>query len=126
MITTTKHPYEFLVRWRDGKLSGAHVGFELTTTEDGTALSTTALPVMAVDIGQGAGFPLADILSQVHVDALTDRDAAQAAQVESEAACAQHEATIADLQAKLDASEAAAAILKNKVDAIEASEVTEK
>jgi hypothetical protein len=75
MIETTKSPYEFLVRWREGKIAGAHVGFELTTKEDGVVISVTPLPVMAVNIGQGVGFPLADILEQLQIDALVARDA---------------------------------------------------
>ena len=78
MIETTKRPYEFLVRWREGKITGAHVGFELTATENGKVLSTAPLPVMPVDIGQGVGFPLADILAQIHIDALISVDAANA------------------------------------------------
>ena len=115
MITTEKRPYELLVRWREGKITGAHVGFELTATEDGKVLSTTPLAVMAVDIGQGIGFPLADILAQVHTDALIGRDMAiaekSAAQTERSAAlaecraakdeCTKREATISALTAEL-------------------------
>lgn len=78
MIETVKRPYEFLVRWREGIISGAHVGFELTTTEGGEALSTTALPVMPVDIGQGIGFPLADILAQLQIGSIIAMDVAKA------------------------------------------------
>ena len=108
-ISTVKRPYEMLVRWKDGVIAGAHVGFELTTTENGVVLSTTPLDVMPVDIGQGAGFPLADILSQVQVDAITGKDAAEAKCAAAEADCAKHEATIAALTAKVAELESAIA-----------------
>lgn len=120
MIETVKRPYEFLVRWRDGVISGAHVGFEVTTTENGQVLSTTPLPVVAVGDG---GFPLADILGQIQIDALKDREAAKAAQAVADAnaataqaeakakadECTVHEQTIADLRAQLEAAKAAQA-----------------
>lgn len=95
-----------LVRWKDGVLAGAHVGFEVTTSEDGAVLSTTPLPVMAVDIGQGVGFPLADILEQVQVDAITGKDAADAKCAVAEADCARHLATIKTLEEKVAELEA--------------------
>jgi hypothetical protein len=108
MIETVKQPYELLVRWREGKISGAHVGFELTTTEDGKVLSTSPLAVIPVDIGQGIGFPLADILAQVQVDALVSRDkaiaergAAETALTAAQEVVAKHEATIATLTTEL-------------------------
>ncbi len=115
MIETVKRPYELLVRWREGALSGAHVGFELTTTEDGKVLSTTPLAVMPVDIGQGIGFPLADILAQVHTDAIISMDVAIAEKTAAkikvsegetiirglEEICTKHEATIVALTEEL-------------------------
>lgn len=106
MIETVKRPYELLVRWREGKISGAHVGFELTATEDGKVLSTTPLPVMPVDIGQGVGFPLKDILEQIHVDAITGMDTAQAEVKTVNETCFKHEATIAALTTELAALKA--------------------
>lgn len=70
MITTIKRPYEFLARWREGKISGAHVGFEVTTMEDGKVISVAPLTVQPVDIGNGIGFPLRDILNDLSADAL--------------------------------------------------------
>ena len=91
-METVKRPYEFLVRWRDGVISGAHVGFEVTVTENNVVLSIEPLPVVAVDIGQGQGFPLTDILGQIQVDALKDRDAALQAKSTALAAKATAEA----------------------------------
>ena len=113
MLETTKRPYELLVRWREGKISGAHVGFEITTTEDGSVLSTTPLAVMPVDIGQGAGFPLADILAQVHTDALIQMDAAQATATEKATECDAHVATIAERDSTI-------AALKETISSLEA------
>lgn len=98
MIETVKRPYELLVRWRGGKISGAHVGFELTTTENGKVLSTTGLPVMPVDVGNGIGFPLADILAQVHTDALIQMETANAECKVATELCAKHEAALAAAQ----------------------------
>ena len=70
MKTVVTRPYEFLVRWRNGAISGAHVGFEDAIVEDGNTVSTTPNPVTPVDIGQGNGFPLSDILGTIEIDAL--------------------------------------------------------
>jgi hypothetical protein len=94
MIATKKNAYEFLVRWNKGVITGASVGFEVTTTENGIVLSTTLLPVMAVDIGQGVGFPLADILSKIQIDALSGMAAAQASLTTEQSA---HNTTTASL-----------------------------
>lgn len=102
MIETVKRPYEFLVRWREGKITGAHVGYELTTTEDGKVLSTTPLAVMPVDIGSGVGFPLADILGQVHIDAVATMSVAQAECQAKADECAKHEEAIAVLTGELE------------------------
>jgi hypothetical protein len=83
-METLKRPYEFLIRWKDGAISGAHVGYEVTATEDGNVLSTTPLPVVPVDVGTGQGFPLAEILGQVQIDALKDRESALAAKAAAE------------------------------------------
>ena len=98
MIETVKRPYEFLARWREGKLTGAHVCFELTATEDGKVLSTTPLDATPVDIGQGIGFPLKDILEQLHIDAITQMDAANAECKIAKDTCAKHEAALVAAQ----------------------------
>lgn len=132
-IETKKVPYELLARWdEDGKIKGAHVGFALVTNEDGKRLSWTPLDVMAVDIGQGKGFPLKDILDQVHTDALIDRDAAIAdkttADTEKQAAladCAKHESTIAEQAKQIESLKAALAEREKLSAAPESSKVTE-
>jgi hypothetical protein len=121
-ISTVKRPYELLVRWKDGVIAGAHVGFELTTTEDDVILSTTPLPVMAVDLGQGAGFPLADILEQVQIDAIISMDAANASRAQAESQLSAAEAAIAELQAAATAAQNAIAVLTAKVAEIESAQ----
>lgn len=69
-ITVEEWAYELTVRWRNNRLSGAHVGFELAQFKDGELTGVTPLPVMAVDIGSGKGFPLQDILTKLAADAL--------------------------------------------------------
>lgn len=78
MLTKNTYPYEFLARWVDGKLTGAHVGFVTQILEDGKVLSTQTGDVMPVDIGAGKGFPLASILTQLHTNAITRGDTAVA------------------------------------------------
>lgn len=67
--TVETRPYEFLVRWRDGRISGAHVGFEDAIIEDGVVQGVSPRNVQAVDIGNGQGFPLQDILTTMSADA---------------------------------------------------------
>jgi len=105
MIETVKRPYEFLVRWREGLISGAHVGFEVTTLEDGKVLSTTPLAVIPVNVGQGVGFPLADILAQIQVDAIVSLAEMTALKDAAQITCAQQEATIIELQTALAAAQ---------------------
>lgn len=94
-------PYELLARWRDGVLTGAHVQFISTIVEDGVVMlgSEHLSDAMPVDVGGVKGFPLADILQQLHTDALVAVDAANAekkAAVASEAAAnAAKEAAVA-------------------------------
>lgn len=127
MITKTQIPYEFLARWTDGKLAGAHVGFITTITENGVVLSTKTGDVMPVDIGSGKGFPLQDILDQTHVDALVAFDAAKAdvtakdAELEAAvAAAAAKDEKIAELEAVVDAAKAAVAARDAKIAGLEA------
>jgi len=66
-----KVPYEFLARWdAQGRLYGAHVGFRTYVARaDGNELEMVD-PVMPVDIGQGKGFPLAEILDDLQAASL--------------------------------------------------------
>lgn len=121
MITTVKRPYEFLVRWRNGVISGAHVGFELTTIEDGKMLSTTPLNVMPVDVGQGQGFPLAEILSQIHIDAIAGMDAAKEAQSAAESVLALTQSNLEKVSAKLTTAETNLDMANAKVAKLEAA-----
>lgn len=71
-LTEERTPYEFLARWdRDGKLSAAHVAFRTVIKRDGAVVSEVAEGPQPVSIGKGAGFPLADLLDQVHITAVT-------------------------------------------------------
>ena len=76
-MQTTKHPYEFLVRWdRAGRLSGAHTQFRyVTVDENGSVLGELIGAAEAVGV---TGFPLSDILSQLQIAALTECEAMRA------------------------------------------------
>ena len=103
-ITKETHPYELLVRWdREGKLAGAHVGFRTVIREDGEAAHEREEPVMPVDIGQGQGFPLNDILTRVQIEAL-----ARCAELEAANAALAAEATKLQQALKLAAASAQA------------------
>lgn len=82
-----KHPYELLVRWdQDGKISGAHVRWRYVVKDDGTGetVGETLTEAEPVAVASGKGFPLQDILSQVHSDALIELSKAQAQLAERE------------------------------------------
>jgi len=71
MLTETKTPYEFLVRWnQNGEIAGAHVGFYDTVLRDGVIIAQTTSNVESVAIGLQEGFPLSDVLDQTLIDAL--------------------------------------------------------
>ena len=72
-IAQTKKPYEFLARWDDaGALKGAHVVFREAITDADVEISSKIGDTMPVAVGGQQGFPLADILSTLHADALAD------------------------------------------------------
>jgi hypothetical protein len=79
-MNVLKKPYELLVRWDlNGKLIGAHVQWSTILTDDSGALIGSypgnVEPVAVTPDQQG--FPLADILGQTHIDALTALTAEQ-------------------------------------------------
>lgn len=124
MKTVETQPYEFLIRWRDGVISGAHVGFEEIILDAGVVTATIQQAVQPVDVGLGNGFPLVDILGQIQITALTEKDAALAAKSAADSKCAEHkknivalEASLASLQAQSDAQAKELISLKTLVDA---------
>lgn len=71
-FTENRTPYEFLVRWdENGTIKGSHVGWLDTVLKDGVVLTQTPTNVEAVGVGE---FPLADVLSQLQIDALKEID----------------------------------------------------
>ena len=93
MITKTKAPYEFLIRWTDGKISGAHIKFLETVTEDGVTLVQQESNAEPVELAIEAGFPMADVWAMVSAgaasvgqQALTDIATANTKKAEAEAA----------------------------------------
>jgi len=74
-FTETRTPYEFLIRWdNDGNIQGAHIAFLDTVLKDGEIINQTQSSVESVAIGEQVGFPLADVLSQLQIDALKQVD----------------------------------------------------
>lgn len=110
-IQKITRPYEFLARWRDGVLAGAHIGFIEEVVEDGQVLSQKVLDVMPVAVAGATGFPLADILTQLQADAITERDAALAEKTALQA-------QLAETAAQLEAAQAQLAALKGEAPQI--------
>ena len=103
MIKTSIKPYEFLVRWKDGAIAGAHIRFLETISQDGVVLAQKEGNAMPVSLSGEAGFPLADILSAVQKSALVDLENALAAKAEAEAALATTRKDLAAAEASLAA-----------------------
>ncbi|NDJ16789.1 hypothetical protein [Myxacorys almedinensis] len=70
--TTQLVPYELLARWDDaGNFKGAHIQFlGKVLDDDGNAIASQLMPPQAISVGEQAGFPLSEILDQLHIDAL--------------------------------------------------------
>ncbi|KAA0592939.1 hypothetical protein J2848_005705 [Azospirillum lipoferum] len=105
-MQTQKYPYEFLVRWdQTGQLSGAHVQHRyVILDDDGTKIGETLGPAEPLTLDTAAGFPLSAMLTQVQIDALTakaaadaERDAAMVARDAALARVAQLEAQISEM-----------------------------
>jgi hypothetical protein len=67
-------PTELLFRWRDGKLYAAHAIFSEEVLEDGKVIASREGDALSVAVAEQQGFPLADALQVLHVDALRERD----------------------------------------------------
>jgi hypothetical protein len=75
VFTENRTPNEFLVRWnKEGLIQGAHVGWLDTVLKDGVVLSQTETNVESVAVGLSEGFPLTDILTQLQVDCILERE----------------------------------------------------
>lgn len=79
-IETTKQPYEFLARWdKGGKLVGAHVQWRYVIRDGDKIIGESVTGAKAVTLKDGTpGFPLADILSDMHIAALAGLNEATA------------------------------------------------
>lgn len=83
-ITKTQSPYEFLVRWNNGVLSGAHIRFLETIADGAEIISQKEGNAQPVSMAGEAGFPLSDILTAMQAQALVERDAAVADKIAAE------------------------------------------
>ena len=121
-ITKTNQPYEFLARWNNGTLAGAHIRFLETISEDGVVLSQKEGNAQPVSLAGEAGFPIEDILDGLQATALSDLAAAQAAKATAEAALtakqAELDTTIAAHTTALAAKDAEIAALEVQVVAL--------
>ena len=79
MITKTQTPYEFLVRWDNGVVTGAHVRFLERIIEDGVVIHEKEGHAQPISMAGEIGFPIASILSSLESGAIIAVEAAQAA-----------------------------------------------
>jgi hypothetical protein len=124
MITKTQTPYEFLIRWRDGKISGAHAKFLETISEDGVVLNVKEGDAVPVSLAGEVGYPIADIFAAISAgavasaqQAVTDIATADGKKLEAEAAAAK---AAADLEAENARVAAALAAKQAAEDAVKA------
>lgn len=124
-ITKTTIPYEFLVRWTNGVLSGAHIRMLEIISENGVVLTQKEGNAQPVSLAGEVGFPLADILTSLQAQAIEQRDAAVAAlaagktEVDSlvQAAKTDADALVKVAQDALTAAQAQVATLQAQIDA---------
>ena len=103
-ITKQQTPYEFLVRWTDGAVAGAHIRFLERLVEDGVVISEKEGDAKPVGMAGGVGFPIADILTALQVTALSDLALEKTAKAAAETALTAAQAQITALQAQIEAS----------------------
>lgn len=104
-LSEKRQPYEFLARWdENGKFKGAHVQFQTVITDDATGEVKLQTPGKVMPIGEGIpnGFPIADILGQLHVDAVKATDAAVSAKAVAEQVATEAQTKATEIQSALD------------------------
>lgn len=94
-ITKQSTPYEFLARWDHitGTYKGAHTQRFDGIFDDGVLIS--GQPGKAMGVGEDRAFPLADIMSQIQIEALAANAALQATVTAHEATIAGHAEVVA-------------------------------
>lgn len=100
----TKQPYEFLARWNadTGEFQGAHIGFIVTVIDDdGSVLSRQQLPVEPVSLAGETGFPIADVLGKIHIDAIARCDLLEQENASMAVAIKEKDAAIEALRAEI-------------------------
>lgn len=102
-------PYEFLVRWTDGKISGAHVKFLECLIENGKTLSAIEGIAQPVSMAGEIGFPIEDIFAVIQSASVATAQAANVAIIDALGRTDTANAAIAQAEeAEANASEAAA------------------
>ena len=105
MITKTQTPYEFLIRWRDGKISGAHAKFLETISEDGVVINTKEGDAVPVSLAGEVGYPIADIFAAISAGAVASARQAVTDIATADGKKAEAEAAEASAKAAADAAE---------------------
>lgn len=100
-MALVKTPYEQLTRWSpDGKVSGMHIKFLETFKDDvtGEVIFQREGQAEHVSMAGELGFPLADVLDEIHVSALTTIEAknAEIQKKDSDAAADKAELAVRD------------------------------
>lgn len=76
-IETVIEPYELLVRWKNGAITGAHMIHAVRTIQDGVTIATTELPPQSVVDASGDGSLVDEVLGIVQTSALADKASAE-------------------------------------------------
>jgi hypothetical protein len=91
----TTLPYEFLARFRDGRLAGCHAQFiDVFRDDDNNNVIAEKLgPALPVAVAESAGFPLDQILGDLHKGALAEIEHGRAALAVHRSAASEQETT---------------------------------
>ncbi len=74
-LTVSSQPYEFLARWKDGVLAGAHIQRIYITRDGDTIVSEAVGQVQPVALDGNGAYPLADIMTEVQAGAVAQANA---------------------------------------------------
>lgn len=117
-IEKTSRPYEFLVRWGgDGTIQGAHIQFIDEVKDGDEILAAKVGHAQVVSLAGETGFPLADVLTELHCSALAAMDVANATSAQAQAAQRAEQEKCTAMQSKLDAVTAELSMVKTRLQA---------
>lgn len=114
-------PYEFLIRWKDGLITGAHVKFLEQLKEDGAVLTEKEGQAIPVSLAGESGYPVDDVFAAISTGAVAVAQKAILDIADSNAKKAEAEALAAKEIEDAKARELAANEAKAAAEAAEAA-----